>query len=315
MRILFMGTPEFAVPSLQILHKNYDIVGVFTKVDKPNMRGKKIKFTPIKEYALENNIPVYQPNNIRNKETLDLVKELNPDLIVVVAYGKIIPNEIIEFPKYGIINVHSSILPKFRGAAPINAAIVAGEKETGVTIMDIAEELDAGDIILVGKTPIYEQDNFITLHDRLKIIGAETLLEAVKQIFDKKEIRKKQNHLEATFVKPFKKEDCRINWEKTSLEIFNFVRGMTPFPSVYSNIKEEGSELKILKILEVQINDKDFPDKKCGEVVDTIKNKGFVVKTKDGSVILTKIKPENKGAISGIDAINGKQLKIGDFLF
>ena len=151
MRILFMGTPEFAVPSLEIIHKRHDVVGVFTKVDKPNLRGKKIKFSQVKEFALKNDIPVYQPNSVRNAETLDTVKGLNPDLIIVVAYGKILPKELIDIPRYGVINVHSSLLPKYRGAAPIHAAIINGEDETGVTIMYIAEELDAGDIILQKK--------------------------------------------------------------------------------------------------------------------------------------------------------------------
>lgn len=304
-----MGTPEFAVPSLEALNNNHEIVGIFTKVDKPNTRGGKIKFTPVKEYGIAHNIPVYQPNNLRTEETYELVKEINPDLIVVVAYGKIIPNNIIEFPKYGIINVHSSILPKYRGAAPINAAIVAGEKETGVTIMDIAEELDAGDIIEVGRTPITEEDNFLTLHDRLKNIGAETLAIAVEKIFNGTAVRIKQDHSAATFVRPFKKEDCRVDWSKTSEEVFNFVRGMSPFPGVFSEI-----DGKLMKIIEVKKCENVYPDKSCGEIVDKDKHQGFIVKTGDKSVILTKIKPENKGIISGVDSINGKQLKIEDTL-
>ncbi len=167
-----MGTPEFAVPSFDVLNSEYEIVGAFTKIDKPNMRGKKIKFTPVKEYALEHNIPVYQPNTLKSEETQNLIKELNPDLIVVVAYGKILPKEIIEMPKYGVINVHSSLLPKYRGAAPINAALIHGEEESGVSIMYIAEELDAGDVILTVKTKITDEDTFLTLHDRLKELGA-----------------------------------------------------------------------------------------------------------------------------------------------
>ena len=266
MRILFMGTPEFAVPSLDILRKKHDIVGIFTKVDKPNTRGKKIKYTPVKEYGIENNIPVYQPNSLRTEETFELVKELNPDLIVVVAYGKIIPNNIIDFPKFGIINVHSSLLPKFRGAAPINAAIIAGEKETGVTIMDIAEELDAGDIILKGTTPIYEEDTFLTLHDRLKDIGAEKLNEAVDQIENGTAKREKQNHELATFVKPYKKTDCLINWNKNKEEIFNFVRGMNPFPTAYTHHND-----KILKVYAVEKLDKIYEEGENGEIVDSIK--------------------------------------------
>ena len=309
MRILFMGTPEFAVPSFDVLNSEYEIVGAFTKIDKPNMRGKKIKFTPVKEYALEHNIPVYQPNTLKSEETQNLIKELNPDLIVVVAYGKIIPNNIIEFPKFGIINVHSSLLPKFRGAAPINAAIIAGEKESGVTIMDIAEELDAGDIILKGTTPIYEEDTFLTLHDRLKIIGAEKLDEAVDQIEAGTAKREVQKHEEATFVKPYKKIDCLIDWSKTKEEIFNFVRGMNPFPTAYTHHNE-----KVLKVYGVEKLDKIYENGENGEIVDSIKGKGFVVKVNNGSVILTEIKPENKKSISGKDSINGNLFKIGEVL-
>ena len=309
MRILFMGTPEFAVPSLDILRKKHEIVGVFTKVDKPNMRGKKIKYTPVKEYAIEHNIPVFQPNSLRTEETFEIIKELNPDLIVVVAYGKIIPNNIIDYPKYGIINVHSSILPKFRGAAPINAAIIAGDKESGVTIMHIAEELDAGDIILIGKTPISEEDTFLTLHDRLKEIGAETLDEAVDLIEKGTAPREVQNHQMATFVKPFKKEDCHIDWNKDEETIFNFVRGMNPFPTAYTLHND-----KILKVYKVIKLNKQYEYGEIGEIVDSIKGKGFVVKVAGGSLILSEIKPENKKVISGGDSINGGHLKIGEKL-
>ena len=313
MKILFMGTPEFAVESLKKLKTKHEIVGIITKVDKPNSsRGKKIIYNPVKQYGLDNDIAVYQPGNIRTEETYNMIKEMNPDLIVVVAYGKIIPNNIIEYPKFGIINVHSSILPKFRGAAPINAAIVEGEVETGVTIMDIVQELDAGAIIKVSKTEIQEEDNFLTLHDRLKFLGADCLLEAVEEIFANKAIKREQEHEKATFVKPFKKEDLKIKWEKTSFEINNFVRGMTPFPSVFTKLGD-----KIIKVLEVEkienekIEDENFQGK-TGEVVGKVKNKGFVIKTGDGAIILKKLKLENKGAITGADSINGKLLEIGN---
>ncbi|WP_294703645.1 methionyl-tRNA formyltransferase [uncultured Fusobacterium sp.] len=309
MRILFMGTPEFAVPSLNILNSEHDIIGVFTKIDKPNMRGKKIKYTPVKEYALEHNIPVYQPNSLKNEETQNLIKNLNPDLIVVVAYGKILPKEIIDMPKYGVINVHSSLLPKYRGAAPINAALIHGEVESGVSIMYIAEELDAGDVILTVKTPISDEDTFLTLHDRLKELGAQGLIQAVRLIEKGEAPRIVQNHSEATFVKPFSKEDCRINWEKSEREIFNFVRGMNPFPSAFTTLDE-----KIFKIYAVEENFKKYDNGVCGEVVDLKKGKGVVVKTGNGSVILTQVKPENKKLLNGADIINGGILKVGDIL-
>ncbi|MCK5779720.1 MAG: methionyl-tRNA formyltransferase, partial [Psychrilyobacter sp.] len=212
MRILFMGTPEFALNSIKLLHENHDVIGIFTKIDKPNSRGKKIKFNPIKQFGLDNDITVYQPKSVKTPETLDLIRDLNPDLIVVVAYGKIVPQELIDIPKKGIINVHSSLLPKYRGAAPIHAAIVNGEKESGVTIMDIVEELDAGDIILQAKTPIEESDTLEDLHDRLAIIGSETLLEAVKLIENGDATRRSQDESKVTFVKPIRRDECEIHW-------------------------------------------------------------------------------------------------------
>ncbi len=306
MRILFMGTPEFAVPSLDILNKNHDIIGVFTKVDKPNMRGKKIKFTPVKEYALEHDIPVYQPNSVRTEETLDLIREMNPDLIVVVAYGKILPQELIDIPKLGVINVHSSLLPKYRGAAPIHAALIHGEEETGVTIMYIAEELDAGDMIMTGKTPITEEDTLETLHDRLMGIGATTLLEAVNKIGDGTAPRIPQDHEKATFVRPFKKEDCEINWKDTKENIFNFVRGMNPFPCSHTYLNG-----KIFKVYRVEKLDKEY-DGEAGTIVDFIKGRGPVVKAGNGSLILAEAKPENKRKLNGGDLINGNYFKLQD---
>lgn len=309
MKILFMGTPEFAVPSFDILNSKYEIIGAFTKIDKPNMRGKKIKFTPVKEYALEHNIPVYQPNTLKDKETQDLIRDLNPDLIVVVAYGKILPKEIIDIPKYGVINVHSSLLPKYRGAAPINAALIHGEEESGVSIMYIAEELDAGDVILTVKTKITDEDTFLTLHDRLKELGAQGLLQAVELIEKGEAPRIEQNHSEATFVKPFSKEDCRIDWSRKEREIFNFVRGMNPFPSAFTILQD-----KIFKIYGVKENHKKYENGVSGEVVDIKKGEGVIVKTGDGSVILTQVKPENKKLLTGADIINGNILKVGDIL-
>lgn len=303
-----MGTPEFAIPSLEIVNKKHEIVGIFTKVDKPNMRGKKIKNTPVKEYGLNNNIPVYQPTTLKSEETFNIIKELNPDIIVVVAYGKIIPNNIIEYPKYGTINVHSSLLPKFRGAAPINAAIIAGEEETGVSIMRIVEELDAGDVILKVKTPIYEEDTLLTLHDRLKVLGAEGLIEAIEKLENGTATYEVQDSSKATFVKPYKKDDCKINWNLKNNEIYNFVRGMNPFPTAFT--LHNG---KILKVYFVEKLDKDY-EGKVGEIVDIIKGKGAVIKTGSGSVILTQIKPENKKIISGVDSINGNLFKIGEEL-
>jgi len=288
-----MGTPEFALNSIKTLDENHDVIGIFTKVDKPNSRGKKIKFNPIKQYGLDNNIPVYQPNSVKTDETIEMVKELNPDLIVVVAYGKILPQELIDIPEKGIINVHSSLLPKYRGAAPIHAAIVNGEKESGVTIMDIVEKLDAGDIILQAKTPIDEMDTLADLHDRLALIGSEALLKAVNMIESGTVTRTPQDESKVTFVKPIKKDQCEIHWDHSMERVYNFVRGLNPFPSAYSFCNE-----KLYKIYFVEKYDRDYAGEP-GEVVDLIKGKGPVIKVLDGSLIITSVKPENKNSIIG----------------
>lgn len=309
MKIVFMGTPEFAVPSLEIINKDYEVVSVFTKIDKPNARGNKINYSPVKEYALANGLKIYQPQNFKGKEIIDEIRKIQPDLIVVVAYGKILPKEVIDIPKYGIINVHSSLLPKYRGAAPINAALINGDKKSGVSIMYVEEELDAGAVILQEETEITEEDTFLTLHDRLKNIGAVLLLKAIKLIENNKVEAKKQDEKLVSFVKPFKKEDCRINWNKTSREIFNLVRGMNPIPTAFSSV--EGKNLKIYSVIPYE---KKYENSKNGEVVEFLKGKGVVIKTADNSVIITSAKPENKKQLSGVDLINGSFLKIGEVL-
>lgn len=309
MRILFMGTPEFAVPCLDRMNKEHEVIGIYTKVDKINKRGGKITYLPVKQYGIDHNIPIYQPTSLKTEEIEKEIRELNPDLIVVVAYGKIIPKNIIDIPKYGIINVHSSLLPKYRGAAPINAAIINGETKTGVTIMYIAEELDAGDIIVTRETEITEEETFLTLHDKLKELGAEALSEAVNMIFAGTNPRIVQNHEEATFVKPFKKEDLKIDWNKSEKEIYDFVRGVNPFPCAFSMLND-----KMLKIYEVKKNNKVYENGEIGEVVDRIKGKGPVIKVGDGSVIITMAKPESKKILSGADLLNGNFVKLGEKL-
>ena len=261
-----MGTPTFAVPSLEKLYQKHEIISVFTKVDKPNARGKKINYSPVKEFALENNLKIYQPENFKDESIVEEIKKMSPDLIVVVAYGKILPKEVIDIPKYGIINVHSSLLPRFRGAAPINAAIIEGDEKSGVSIMYVEEELDAGDVILQKETLISDEDTFLTLHDRLKVMGAELLIEAIQLIENEKVKATKQDKNLVTFVKPFRKEDCKINWSKTSREIFNFIRGMNPVPTAFSIINNS-----VIKIYETKIHDKIYDEAECGEFVDFIK--------------------------------------------
>ena len=231
MRILFMGTPEFAVPSLEALYQaGHTLCGVFTQPDKPKNRGMKLQFSPVKEFAVTHEIPVYQPLKLKDGTALDLVKELAPELIVVAAYGRILPKEILEFPAFGCINVHSSLLPKYRGAAPINWAILQGERETGVTIMHMAEELDAGDVIAQTATPIPPEENAQSLYVRLAALGAELLVETVEKIAAGTASRVPQDAEQATFAPMLSRALSAMDWSRTAEELHNQVRGLIPWP-------------------------------------------------------------------------------------
>ena len=301
MKTIFMGTPEFAIPSLETVYKNTDLKLIFTKEDKRNARGNKIIYSPVKQFGLANDIEIIQPKKMKDEEVISKIKEVNPDLIVVVAYGKIIPREIIDIPKYGIINVHSSLLPKYRGASPIHSAILNGDTETGVSIMYIEEELDAGDVILKEYCEISEEDTLGTLHDRLKELGAIGLGKALKLIEEEKVQAEKQDETKVSFVKPITKEQTRINWDDAKEVIYNQIRGLNPFPGTGENVKIYKSE----KI------DKEYEGEN-GAIVEIINKKGPVVKTSNGGIILLEVKFEGKKLQSGTDIINGRKLTVGN---
>ena len=308
MKTIFMGTPEFAVPSLEKVFEMTDIAAIFTKEDKPNARGNKIIVSPVKQFGLDHNIEIIQPRKLKDSDLINKIKELAPDLIVVVAYGKIIPREIIDIPKYGIINVHSSLLPKYRGASPIHSAILNGDKETGVSIMYIEEELDSGDVILTESCEITETDTLGTLHDRLKILGAEALGKVLDLIETGKVTAVPQDHSKATFVKPITKEEEKIDWNKRSEEVYNKIRGLNPFPGAYTTFKDT-----IVKIYETEKDYGEY-DGEFGEIVALKKKYGPVVKLKDGNLILKKVKLQGKKNQSGIDLLNGRVFQTGDKL-
>ena len=231
MRILFMGTPDFAVASLKrLVEDGHDICGVFTQPDKPKNRGHKLAFTAVKEYALSQNLSVYQPLKMRDGEAMSIVEELAPELIVVAAYGKILPEDILNYPKYGSINVHSSLLPKYRGAAPINWAILDGEAETGVSIMYMAKELDAGDVILQKATAIGEDEDALALTARLAELGAEALAEAVESLKNGTASRTPQDGSKQTYASMLSKEMSPIDWSRSAHAIDCQVRGLIPWP-------------------------------------------------------------------------------------
>ena len=246
MRIVFMGTPDFAVPSLKALvEAGCDVRGVFTQPDKPKNRGMKLQPTPVKEYALTQNIPVYQPAKLRDGEALAILKELEPELIVVAAYGKILPVDVLELPRMGCINVHSSLLPKYRGAAPINWAILNGEDESGVTIMYMAEGLDTGDMIASAATPISIDENAQELHDRLADMGASLVVDVVKQFEAGEVSAAAQDDNLSCYAPMLSKELSPIDWNRTARQIHDQVRGLYPWPSAITEL--DGVRCKILK--------------------------------------------------------------------
>lgn len=237
MRIVFMGTPEFAQASLQkLIGTGHNIVGVFTQPDKPKGRGYKLVAPPVKELALEHNIPVYQPEKMKDGTALSILKELNPDLIAVVAYGRILPKDILELPKYGCINVHGSLLPKYRGAGPIQWSVIDGEPVTGVTTMYMGEGLDTGDMILKKETPIGENETYGELHDRLKEIGAEALVETIALIEQGKAPREKQDDSLSSYAPMLDKKIAKLDFNKPAQQLHNLIRGLSPWPVAHTTV-------------------------------------------------------------------------------
>jgi len=305
---VFMGTPDFALPSLKWIYENTDLQLIVTKEDKINARGKKIVLSAVKEFALENEISYIQPSSLKDESVYNKLKEIDPDLIVVVAYGKIIPKNIIDLPKLGIINVHSSILPKYRGASPIHSALINGDDKTGVSIMFINEGLDTGDVLKIITTDITEEDDLGTLTERLAKLGSDALSHVVPTLIDKTYVATKQDDSLATLVKPIKKEEMKIDFSKTNVEIFNLVRGLSPNPCAYT-IKN-GENIKIYKVEKI---DKDY-QKPFGTVVELTK-KGPIISCKNGSILITSAKFEGKKVMSGTDIVNGRKLLLGDVIY
>jgi len=298
MRIVFMGTPDFAVNVLQGLIDNYkdDIVGVVSQPDKLVGRHQILTPTPVKELALKYNIPVLQPEKIR-KDYQGLL-DLKPDIIITCAYGQIIPKEVLDCPRLGCINVHGSLLPKLRGGAPIHKAIIDDYKVTGITIMYMDVGMDTGDMISKVEVPILDSDNLESLHDKLSEAGTKLLLETLPSIFDGTNPREKQNEDEVTFAYNIKREEEHIDFTKSSRDVFNLIRGLCPIPS--ANVIFNGEEMKVYSSF---ISTNKY-NGKCGEIVDVIKE-GIVVKTLDGAIVLTSIKPFGKKRMDASSYVNG----------
>ncbi len=298
MRIVFMGTPDFSVYVLQGLIDNYgdDIVGVVSQPDKRIGRHQVLTSTPVKKVAMEHNIPVVQPEKIR--VDYQCVLDLKPDIIITCAYGQIIPKEILDYPKYGCINVHASLLPKLRGGAPIHKAIIDGYDVTGITIMYMDVGMDTGDMISKVEVPILDSDNLESLHDKLGEAGCKLLLDTLPSILDGTNNREKQNEEEVTFAYNIKREEEHIDFSKTSREVFNLIRGLSPVPC--SNALLDGKEMKIYS---AKIVDKKYSGE-YGEIVDITKE-GIVVLCKDKAVVLTEVKPFGKKRMDAYSYVNG----------
>lgn len=294
-KVVFMGTPDFAVPILEALIENTNVILVVTQPDKEVGRKKEIKFSPIKEVALKNNIEIFQPTKIR--KDFNHVLELNPDIIITCAYGQIIPHELLFTPKYKAINVHASLLPKLRGGAPIHHAIIDGYDKTGITIMYMNEKMDEGNIISQEEIKILDTDNVGTLHDKLSLLGRDLLIKTLPSIFEGTNKSISQNNEDATYGYNIKREEELIDFNKSSREVFNQIRGLYPFPCGYAIL--EGNTIKILESY-IGNNSKGNP----GEIINIYKN-GIGVMCKEFEIIVTKLKPEGKKEMSASDFING----------
>lgn len=302
MKIVFMGTPDIAVGCLQaIIDEKHEILGVVTQPDKPVGRGKKLGMPPVKELALKYNLKVYQPVKARDEEFVTLLKELNPDLIVVVAFGQILPKSILDIPKLGCINVHVSLLPKYRGAAPINWVIINGEKKTGVTTMYMDEGLDTGDMILTSE---FDLDNEITagqLHDKMAILGVKTLKETIELIEKGIAPRIPQNHDEFTYAPIMNKSLGNINWNNSAHDIHNLVRGVNPWPSAYTTYN--GITMKIWKTEVLN----EVSEKTPGTILNVDKD-GIKISTKDNTILVKEIQMPGKKRVEVSEYIKGNSI-------
>ncbi|OQX78486.1 MAG: methionyl-tRNA formyltransferase [Bacteroidetes bacterium 4484_249] len=302
MKIIFMGTPDFAVPGLDILMKHgYNIAGVVTAADKPAGRGRKIKYSPVKKFALENNIPVFQPTNLKENDFVKKLKSLKPDLFIVVAF-RMLPKVIWQIPKFGTFNLHASLLPQYRGAAPINWAIINGEKETGVTTFFIDEKIDTGKIIFTEKTEIGEDENAGDLHDRLMEMGAGLILKTVRAIENRdfKLIDQDNLNIQSSNLKPapkIYKDDCKINWNRNTNDIYNFIRGLSPYPTAFTKLVAPDKTTRIVKIFKagkIDYKPENFqPENLPGSIYTDGKNY-LKVYCNDGLLDIEEIQMEGK---------------------
>ncbi len=309
MRVVFMGTPDFAVPTLQMLiEEGHTICAVVTQPDKPKGRGKKETMPPVKELALHYNLPILQPQRIRGDKDFEThIQSLNPDIIVVVAFGQILPESILHIPKYGCINIHGSLLPKYRGAAPIQWSIINGEKVTGVTIMYMDKGMDTGDMLLKRELLITPEDTYETLHNKMKELGPQALLEAMPLILAGGPSREKQEEAASTYAPMIQKSLGAIDWSKPSTTLDCLIRGLNPWPVCYTSYKGETMKIWQAKVLE------DTNIKEPGTILSVDKN-GIQVQTGRGSLLIQEIQMPNKRRMPVSEYIKGNMISEGEIL-
>ncbi len=310
MRVLFMGTPDFAVPTLKALcDSGYEVIGAVTQPDKPRGRGHHLMPPPVKAYALENGIPVYQPQILRGEDFSALLCELDPEVIVVVAYGKILPKNVLEYPKYGCVNVHGSLLPEYRGAAPMQRAIIDGKRETGITTMLMAEGLDTGDMLLKESCEIGEDDDFEAIHDKLSELGARLLIKTLEGLKAGEIVGEKQDDARSTYAAKIEKSDCQLDFSLDAKALHDLIRGLSPIPLSVTHTPDG----KLLKIVKSRLFDADKTPK-ClpGTVIEV----GEEIKVACGRGVLSilSVVPEGKGKMSAGDFTRGRKIAVGDVL-
>ncbi len=307
MRILFMGTPDFGIPTLNALCDRFEVVGVVSQPDKPKGRGMQLQPTPIKRVALEKGLPIWQPETLKDGAFLPILEEMRPDAIVVVAYGKILPEYILNYPRFGCINIHGSLLPAYRGAAPMQRAIMEGNAVTGITTMQMARGLDTGDMLEVAEVAIGEDDNFEVIHDRLAEAGAILICSTLSGLEAGSITPVPQNHDLATYAAKIEKADCLIDFTRSARAIHDQVRGLSPVPLAFTKLNG-----KLLKIVATCLPGTDT-EKAPGTVL-SIDHGIIAVATGDGVLHIIQVLPEGKGRMSAAAFVNGKKIAAGDVL-
>ena len=308
MKVIFMGTPDFAVGALDaIVEAGHEVVLVVTQEDKPKGRGKEIQFTPVKEAAIKHGIEVYQPHRVKHEEPVAKLREYNADVFVVAAYGQILSKELLDMPKYGCVNIHASLLPKYRGAAPIQWSIIDGEKVTGVTTQMMAEGIDTGDILDVIEVEIDKEETGGSLFDKLTVAGSEVILTTLKKLEEGIVTRTPQDHSKSTYAKMLDKKMGNIDFSKSAEEIERLIRGLNPWPSAYTSYSG-----KTLKIWKAEVMDKDY-DGSYGQIVDKTK-KAIIIKTGQGALAITELQLEGKKRMTTEAFLCGAGFDLGEIL-